>query len=222
MGQRAEGGGEPPGLSRAAFLRRASAAGAVAMVPAGVLAPAVEAAAAPEPLQSLTTAQAATLEAVLERLIPSDANGPGAKEAMVLRYVDRALAGEQAAYKDAYVSGLAALDAYAGSTHGGAFASLPPDAQDAVLSEMEAGKATGFTPDAKSIFEMFRTHCLQGMFGDPAHGGNVGFVGWDLVRFPGPRLIVSAHDQQLDVTPKTVRRSGFSYPNFRKLDPKEG
>ena len=38
---------------------------------------------------------------------------------------------------------------------------------------------------------MIRTHAIQGMFGDPAHGGNVGFVGWNLVRFPGPRLVVS-------------------------------
>ena len=220
MGQRAEGDGEGPGLSRRTFLRRAGAAGAVAMVPAGVMAP-VAAAAATDPLRTFTPEQATTLEAVLERLIPSDATGPGAKEAKVLRYVDWALAGQLGAFKDAYVAGLAGLDAYATRTRGGAFASLPGDQQDAILSEMEAGRATGFTPDGKSIFEMFRTHALQGMFGDPAHGGNVGFVGWDLVRFPGPRLIISAHDQKLDVTPKTVRKSTEAYPNFRKLDPKD-
>jgi hypothetical protein len=48
MGRRAEGDGEASGLSRAAFLRRAGAAGAVAMVPAGVLAPAAATGAAPE------------------------------------------------------------------------------------------------------------------------------------------------------------------------------
>ena len=31
-----------------------------------------------------------------------------------------------------------------------------------------------FSPNAKAVFEMIRTHALQGMFGDPAHGGNVG------------------------------------------------
>jgi gluconate 2-dehydrogenase gamma chain len=158
---------------------------------------------------------------VLERLIPTDATGPGAKEALVLRYIDRALAGQLAAFKDAYVAGLASLDAYSASTRGGPFTALPPEAQDAVLSEMEAGRATGFTPDAKSVFEMIRTNCLQGMFGDPAHGGNAGFAGWKLVRFPGPRLIIDARDQQLDVTPKSALRSAFTYPNFRKLDPKD-
>ena len=223
MGRGAESDGGQGGLSRRAFLGRAGAAGAVAMVPGAMLAPSARAAHELAQLRTFTAAQAATLEAVLERLIPTDATGPGAKEANVLRYVDWALAGELGAYKDAYVAGLAALDAYSQASQGAPFASLSPAQQDAVLSAMESGKATGFTPDAKSVFEMMRTHCLQGMFGDPVHGGNVGFVGWDLVRFPGPRLIIPARDQRLDVTPKTVRKSTADYPNFglKKLNPKE-
>jgi hypothetical protein len=61
---------------------------------------------------------------------------------------------------------------------------------------------------------MIRTHAMQGMFSDPLHGGNVGFVGWDLVRFPGPRLVVGARDQRLDVVPKKVRKSTADYKIF--------
>jgi hypothetical protein len=62
---------------------------------------------------------------------------------------------------------------------------------------------------------MIRTHAMQGMFGDPAHGGNTNFVGWKLVRFPGPRFVISAKDQQLDVVPRQNLRSTYSMPLFR-------
>ena len=62
---------------------------------------------------------------------------------------------------------------------------------------------------------MIRTHAIQGMFGDPAHGGNVGFVGWNLVRFPGPRLVVSNHEQQLDVVPKKALKSTYQLALFK-------
>jgi gluconate 2-dehydrogenase gamma chain len=200
-------------LSRAQLLKRAGVAGAAAAVPGAVLAPpAVAADSHFAQLKALTAAEAATLEAVLERLIPTDATGPGAKEANVLRYIDWALAGELSLFRDPYSAGLAALDAYSVSTQGAPFASLSTAQQDAVLTAMDKNTATGFQPNAKAVFEMIRGHAVQGMFGDPAHGGNVGFVGWDLVRFPGPRLKISAHDQKLDVTPSTkVRKSTYDY-----------
>src|SRR5262249_49894846 len=122
MGRGAESDGGNGGISRRAFLGRAGAAGAVAMVPGAMLVPSARAAHELAQLRTFTAAQAATLEAVLERLIPTDATGPGAKEANVLRYVDWALAGELGAYKDAYLSGLAALDAYSQASQGAPFA----------------------------------------------------------------------------------------------------
>jgi hypothetical protein len=96
------------------------------------------------------------------------------------------------------------------------FTSLSAAQQDAVLTDMDTNKATGFTPSAKAVFEMIRGHAVEGMFGDPAHGGNVGFVGWKLVRFPGPRLVISNHDQQLDVTPQQSRmQSTYTYKLFK-------
>jgi hypothetical protein len=80
---------------------------------------------------------------------------------------------------------------------------------------MDLNRATGFSPNAKAVFEMIRTHAVQGMFGDPAHGGNTNFVGWKLVRFPGPRLVISARDQRLDVVPRSNLKSTYSNPLFR-------
>jgi gluconate 2-dehydrogenase gamma chain len=163
---------------------------------------------------------------VLERLLPSDATGPGAKEANVLRYIDWSLAGELSVFRGPYASALAAIDAYATQSFGAAFAALTAAQQDLLLSRMEAGTATstinnkvdpqaGFSPTSGAVFEMIRTHALQGMFGDPAHGGNVGFVGWQLVRFPGPRLVVPKKEQQLDVVPKARLRSTYQLALFK-------
>src|SRR5262245_26909117 len=46
-----------------------------------------------EALETLTAAEADTLEAVVARIIPSDENGPGAAEARAAHYIDRALTG---------------------------------------------------------------------------------------------------------------------------------
>ena len=46
---------------------------------------------------------------IAELLIPSDEHGPGATEAMAVRYIDRALAGALTKQRAAYRVGLAAL-----------------------------------------------------------------------------------------------------------------
>jgi gluconate 2-dehydrogenase gamma chain len=105
-----------------------------------------------EALETLTAAEADTLEAIVARLIPTDENGPGATEARAAHYIDRALAGALRGSRGAYGAGLAALDAYAQSTKGAPFAKLTPQAQDAVLTDLEKNVATGFTPSAAAFF----------------------------------------------------------------------
>src|SRR5580692_6043867 len=51
----------------------------------------VSAAGENESFESFTAAEAATVRAILARLIPTDENGPGAIEARVDRYIDRIL-----------------------------------------------------------------------------------------------------------------------------------
>src|SRR5437773_11718448 len=125
--------------SRRDLLKRAAVVGAVALPTGGARpgegradeggpeapAPHAHTMVAPrEPLESLTAAEADVLDAVVARLIPSDANGPGATEARAVRYIDRALAGALASSRQAYTAGLAALDRYSHSSRGKAFTEL--------------------------------------------------------------------------------------------------
>lgn len=207
-------------LSRSELLKRAGALGAAAAVPAALAAPDTALAKAElaelRQMKALSPGDAGTIAAVCERLIPTDASGPGAKEANVVRYIDRALAGDLRAFRPAYVAAVTAINSYSQSKFGADFTALAADKQDAILTDMDLSRATtgGFVPNAKAVFEMIRTHAMQGMFGDPEHGGNVGFVGWKLVRFPGPRLVISAADQRLNVVPRASLKSAYSIPLF--------
>jgi gluconate 2-dehydrogenase gamma chain len=90
-----------------------------------------------EPLEHFTAGEMDLLDAVVARLIPSDANGPGATEARATHYIDRALGGALASSREAYTSGLAALDRYARSSRGAAFTQLSTTDQDSVLIDVE-------------------------------------------------------------------------------------
>jgi len=148
--------------------------------------------------------------------VENDENGPGAVEAGAVHYIDRALGDALASSRNAYASGLAAVDAYAGSSKGATFARLEPQDQDTILSEMETGTAGGFTPDSSTFFELVRTHTIEGTFCDPFYGGNANFIGWDLIGYPGVRIVVTAEQQRLDVAPRPVHRSAYDFERFVK------
>jgi gluconate 2-dehydrogenase gamma chain len=143
---------------------------------------------------ALTADELAILRAAVERIIPTDDLGPGAGESGVQIFIDRSLAGPNAALLPLYQGGLAALEAAAGS---GGFAAAAADAQDGVLTDLEAGSVA----DApEGFFALLLEHTRQGMFGDPIYGGNANFAGWDLIGYPGIKLTWSAEEQELDVT----------------------
>jgi gluconate 2-dehydrogenase gamma chain len=166
-----------------------------------------------EALETLTAAEADTLEAIVARLIPSDENGPGATEARAAHYIDRALTGPLRSSREAYAAGLAAIDAYAQSTKGAVFAHLAAPDQDAVLTDMEKNVASGFVPNAATFFNLVRTHTMQGTFCDPYYGGNANFVGWDMIGYPGIRMAVSEDEQRL-AAPRPVRKSAYDDAMF--------
>src|SRR6187549_66328 len=196
--------------SRREVLRRSAALGAAAAVPGSVLAQAARAA----PYANLTAAEAATLEALVARLIPNDANGPGALEAGAARYIDGALGNALAAQRPAYAAGLAALDAYARSRGGASFATLPPARQDELIGDLEALRAPGFTPSSAAFFELVLGHTLEGTFGDPHYGGNQDFIGWELIGYPGLRLAVTAEQQRMDAKLEPLRSSAYDHAQF--------
>jgi hypothetical protein len=156
------------------------------------------------PVGVLSTPERATLHAICARIIPTDSNGPGATEARAADYIDRALGGWLATSRDAYSAGLTAVDEAAIARGGRRFADLAPAEQDAVLTAIEQ------TP----FFALVRAHTIQGMFCDPAYGGNANFVGWDLIGYPGVRLNVTAADQRMASPPKPIRRSAYDYAMF--------
>jgi gluconate 2-dehydrogenase gamma chain len=136
----------------------------------------------------LTSSELATLDAALARLIPGDDGEPGAREAQVIRYVQRALEGVHGGHVAAYRSGLRDLDELALARFGAAFAALADRSQDAVLRDAERAHA-GF-------FELMRSHAIEGMFGDPRWGGNADGAGWRLLGYPGPRAVIEEADQR--------------------------
>ncbi len=203
-------------VSRRELIKRALMAGAAAVVPTATLAHAGSDQTPFDTFDTLSRAEAETLQAIVARLIPTDEHGPGASDARADRYIDQALGGALSASRQAYADGLASVDTYARTSKGALFAALPPDDQDAVLREMEANTATGFSPDASTFFELLRTHTLEGTFCDPYYGGNADFVGWDLIGYPGIRLVVTPRHQRLDVAPRPVHRSAYDFGRFVK------
>jgi gluconate 2-dehydrogenase gamma chain len=156
----------------------------------------------------LNERQRSTLGAITARLIPSDENGQGATEANVARYIERALASDYDVHRAIYASGLDSIDGYAVSRHGHGFAELTPEHQDALLAEVESKPADALSFSASSFFELVLQHTREGMFGDPSWGGNAGFVGWELIGYPGPRHEWSEKEQQLDVIVPPVSGCG--------------
>jgi gluconate 2-dehydrogenase gamma chain len=167
-----------------------------------------------EALETLTAAEADTLEAIVARLIPSDENGPGATEARAAHYIDRALTGPLRGSRASYAANLAATDVYAQAKKGAPFAKLTAQDQDSVLADMEKNVATGFTPNAAAFFALVRAHTIQGTFCDPYYGGNANFVGWDLIGYPGIRLAVAADEQRMKVRAKPERASAYADAGF--------
>jgi Gluconate 2-dehydrogenase subunit 3 len=68
--------------------------------------------ATPPALKALTAEQYATVEALVDAIIPTDERSPGAKEARVADYIDLLLSEQDDARQD-WLTGLAALDAEA-------------------------------------------------------------------------------------------------------------
>jgi gluconate 2-dehydrogenase gamma chain len=216
------------GLSRRDLLKHVGLAGVAAALPVPGLAadhsaPAasdLQVTAAPavrrEPLENLTAVESDLLEAICARIIPTDANGPGAREARAAHYIDRALGGALASSRAAYTAGLAALERYSHSSRRGSFISLSPRDQDSLLIDVETGSATGFPTSPAAFFAMVRTHTLQGTFGDPYYGGNANFVGWDLIGYPGVRTNVTADDQRLGAELAPNHKSAYDFDMFTK------
>jgi len=153
--------------------------------------------------------EARTADAALARVIPADDNGPGAREAGVVVFLDRQLAGAwgqgdhfyrkgpflpgtpQQGYQLAFTPaemfrlGFAKLDENARKLSGAAFADLTDAQQDQLLGQAELGKLDFGPLPSNTFFASLVDATMEGFFSDPVHGGNRDKIGWKLVGFPG-------------------------------------
>jgi gluconate 2-dehydrogenase gamma chain len=165
-----------------------------------------------EDVRFFTDAERRCIDAITSRLIPTDETGPGAREADVVTFIDRQLAGfygrgqrwymqgpfeegtDQQGYQSElppaplYRAAITALDDNSRTEFDGAsFAELSEADQDAVLTAMEEGSIEFDGVSAATFFSLVHDNAIEGFFSDPIYGGNRDMVGWRLVGFPGAR-----------------------------------
>jgi len=126
------------------------------------------------PWEFLTAEQAADVDAITTRIIPSD-DGPGAREAGTVFFIDRALATWGSSRGPEFTRGLEGVNAEATKRVPAAarFAQLSPDRQVQLLRDLEK------TP----FFQQIRTATVWAFLCDPSRGGNQDKVGWRHIGF---------------------------------------
>jgi Gluconate 2-dehydrogenase subunit 3 len=126
------------------------------------------------PTSFLSKAELADVDAISAQIIPTD-DTPGAREAGVALFIDRALATFFGRMAPDFRSQLAAfrLRCQGQYPDAGSFAALTHEQQLEFLKQVER------TP----FFERVRLLTLVGMFALPMYGGNRDGVGWKLLGF---------------------------------------
>jgi gluconate 2-dehydrogenase gamma chain len=165
-------------LSRRQFLAASGAAAAAIWIAAesrDLFAAGMHAAQATN-FEVLTAADAADIEAAVAQIIPTDAT-PGAREARVVYFIDKALATFAKDQKPAFENAAKELRARAAKTKKGAksFAELSGAQQIAILTALEKDK-----PD---LFGPLRFAAVAGMLSNPEYGGNFNKTGWKMIGF---------------------------------------
>lgn len=179
----------------------------------------------PKPVDPLgwyffTAREAATVEAIADRLIPADHLSPGGKDCGCAVFIDRQLAGEFGRAARLYNKppfarglptqgyqgdltpagrwrlGLAALDDHALAHLGKSFVQLTPAQQDVVLAGLEDGTILlKLKPSfsTREFFELVLQNVMEGFFADPLYGGNRHMASWKMIGFPGTRYDYRDH-----------------------------
>jgi gluconate 2-dehydrogenase gamma chain len=139
---------------------RATAAYAASVVPSA-------------PWEFFTPEEAREFDAISAQIVPTDET-PGAREAHVVRFVDRWLATVQKEAQPVFRNDFKLLaEAVMARTQGNqSFAALSDADQVALLMAFETSNPASFAH--------FRGATMNGMFSDPIHGGNFNKVGWKL------------------------------------------
>ncbi|HEX6386178.1 MAG TPA: gluconate 2-dehydrogenase subunit 3 family protein [Anaerolineae bacterium] len=88
--------------------------------------------------------------------------------------------------REVFRLGLAYVDRYANEQFGSNFVDLTEADQDTIIDDMVHDRVTGFERlSGNTFFHVLRRYTSEGMFSDPAYGGNRDMVGWKLIGYPG-------------------------------------
>lgn len=158
-----------------------------------------------------TPAEAADIEALVDRLIPPDPKTPGGKDAGCAVYIDRQMSGPYGSSRGLYMQppfnsgkkqgdqspltpaelyrqALAALDEHCRSAFvGKSFAQIPDEQKDKLIKGLEDGSLQLHGVTGRAFFEHLLKNTREGFFADPVYGGNRDMVGWKMIGFPGAR-----------------------------------
>ena len=182
-------------LSRRDFLSRGSAA--VSAVWLSAHWPAIVAAAehahqaakssAPRKFQFFTPEEAVEIDAIAARIIPSDET-PGAREAGVVYFIDRALTTFAVDDQKTYREGLPGLQLRVRELFPSVekFSSATPEQQDQILHSLDeqtspARRHSRPGGASSSFFQAIRVHTIVGFLVEPDSGGNRDGVGWKVI-----------------------------------------
>jgi len=130
--------------------------------------------AGPVALRIFSAAEAAEISAIASQIIPSD-ESPGAREAGVIYFIDRALDTFDSGKRALYAKGLAEAERKRAELFPGSksIADLSGERQIRLLEAIEKTE----------FFEQVRTHSIMAFFGNPSYGGNRDLAGWKLIGF---------------------------------------
>lgn len=122
----------------------------------------------------LDSGELADLDALTAQIIPTDST-PGAHEAGVAQFIERALGSYLAPLAAGFVGGLRGLnqDVRGRYPEAASFAALSRPQQVEYLSSIESSP----------FFASLRYLTVLGMFSDPSYGGNRDGIGWRLLGF---------------------------------------
>ena|ERR1700676_4706951 len=137
----------------------------------------------------LTAAQAREIEAITARIIPTD-DVPGAKEAGVVYFIDRALATFASESLEVYKNGLEEMNRATEIMFPGVerFSSASAEQQDKLLTELSkqlqwlAESPPSSAPAVSAEFmQTLWMHTVFGFLVDPEAGGNRDYAGWKAI-----------------------------------------
>jgi gluconate 2-dehydrogenase gamma chain len=123
----------------------------------------------PARLEFFSPEQAVEVEAVAAQIIPTGST-PGAREAHVIYFIDRALTTFDKDKQKTYLKGLKQLRRNAGRKR---FSQLTSEQQIALLKKLEKSE----------FFGLVHFHTILGFLADPSYGGNHEKIGWKLIGF---------------------------------------